>query len=81
VIDLAFNTQTGSLRRDMSYLDGGDRSDDGMNTPALRMVQEHYNQFGTAYAASFLSAVPEPASALLFGGLAALVGMRRCRRT
>ncbi|MBC8106481.1 MAG: hypothetical protein H7Z14_07825 [Anaerolineae bacterium] len=69
VIDMAFNTQTGTLRRAMEYLEGSDRSDKGMNTPSLQLVQRHFDQFGDAYASSFLNAVPEPASC----SLAALV--------
>src|SRR4029079_7317329 len=62
LIDQAFNTQSGTLRRAMSYLDGGDRSDDGMNTPALQFVEPPFARFGNAYAQSFLANVPEPAT-------------------
>jgi hypothetical protein len=78
LIDLAFNTQTGTLRRAMSYLEGGDRSDAGMNEPALRIVMEHFSQFGSSYASSFLNAVPEPTGTLPLG-IGALVAMRRLR--
>jgi hypothetical protein len=76
LIDMSFNTQSGTLRRAMSYLDGGDRSDNAMNTPALRMVQQHFDEFGGAYASSFLSAVPEPHS---LATCCALIGLT-CKR-
>ncbi|MBC8108103.1 MAG: PEP-CTERM sorting domain-containing protein [Anaerolineae bacterium] len=81
LIDQAFNTQSGTLRRAMSYLDGSDRSDNGMNVPALELVQQHFARFGDVYASSFLNSVPEPTSALvLLGGLAASAAGRRRRR-
>lgn len=79
LIDLAFNTQSGTLRRTMTYLDGGDRSDEGMNAPALRLVQEHFAQFGEGFAWSFLNAVPEPTSALILGGIGAAIFRHRRR--
>ncbi|CAN5477091.1 hypothetical protein BH09PLA1_BH09PLA1_11030 [soil metagenome] len=78
LIDLAFNTQSGTLRRAMSYLDGTDRSESGMTSPALKIVQTHFDRFGEAYATSFLNAVPEPTVGI--AGLAALATMRRRRR-
>ncbi len=65
LIDRAFNTQSGTLRRAMAYLDGSDRGDDGMNQPALRLVQQHFARFGDVYATSFLSGVPEPGALTL----------------
>jgi len=79
LIDAAFNTQSGSLHRAMAYLGGDDRSDRGMNSPALRAVMEHFDQFGMPYAQGFLNAVPEPASAILLG-VPALAGMCMRRR-
>jgi hypothetical protein len=79
LIDNAFNTQSGTLRRAITYLDGGDRSDQGMNTPALQLVMDHFAQFGQPYANGFLNAVPEPTSALALSGLAALAAGRRRR--
>ncbi|MBC8105022.1 MAG: PEP-CTERM sorting domain-containing protein [Anaerolineae bacterium] len=66
LIDLNFNNQSGlgALARAMSYLDGSDRSDVGMSDPGLKLVMEHFNQFGAAYAGSFLNAVPEPGTVL-----------------
>src|SRR5204863_5362528 len=58
LIDLAFNTQTGTLRRALSFLDGSDHGSRGMNDPALRMVEQHVQQFGSAYAQRLLAAVP-----------------------
>ncbi|CAN5350666.1 hypothetical protein BH09PLA1_BH09PLA1_16050 [soil metagenome] len=63
LIDAAFNSQGGTILRAMQWLDGEDRSDRGMDTPALRMVEVHFAQFGDAYASSFLNAVPEPGMA------------------
>ncbi len=81
LIDRAFNTQSGTLRRAMSYLDGSDRSSDGMGSPALRMVEQHLAQFGDAYAMSFLNGVPEPASiSILLVGMGALTLSRARRR-
>jgi hypothetical protein len=79
LIDLAFNTQTGTLGRAMSFVDGSDRSGNGMNDAALRQVQQHLNEFGDAYARGFLSAVPEP-TAIALGGLVTSVTMLRRRR-
>jgi hypothetical protein len=79
LIDSAFNTQSGSLSRAMSYLDGDNRSTDGMNTPALQLVVDHFAQFGQSYANGFLNSVPEPTSAMALGGLIALAGRRRRR--
>ncbi|CAN5526907.1 hypothetical protein BH09PLA1_BH09PLA1_12020 [soil metagenome] len=80
LIDNAFNTQSGTLRRAMSYLEGGDRSDRGMDTPALQLVMEHFAQFGQPYATGFLNAVPEPTGALAISGLVALAAGQRRRR-
>ncbi|MBC8109178.1 MAG: PEP-CTERM sorting domain-containing protein [Anaerolineae bacterium] len=83
LIDQAFNTQSGTLRRAMSYLDGSDRSDAGMDAPSLQLVMQHLGQFGERYAAGYFNSVPEPTSALALSGLAALAagGRRRPRRT
>jgi hypothetical protein len=79
LIDLGFNAQSGTLRRAMSYLDGGDRSSRGMDDPSLRFVEQHFARFGATYASSFLRSVPEPASAGAFGAMAlgALTNRRR----
>src|SRR5205823_11034498 len=74
LIDMSFNTQTGTLRRAMTYLEGGDRSDRGMDSPELQIVMNHFQQVGNVYASSFLNAVPEPGVATVltfaFGALA-----------
>lgn len=80
LIDQAFNTQSGTLRRAISYLDGSDRSDKGMDAPSLQLVQQHLQQFGEQYAAGFLNAVPEPTSTLAISGLTALAASGRRRR-
>ena len=79
-IDMAFNTQFRTLRRAMSYLNGEDRSDVGMNLPALRMVQSHFEQFGIGYANSFLNAVPEPTSLAVLALAGSILGSRSRRR-
>jgi beta-glucanase (GH16 family) len=78
LIDLAFNSQSGTLRRALNFLDGSDRSLNGMSDPALRKVEQHFDQFGDAYARHFLAAVPEP-SCIMTGGLAS-AGMLCARK-
>jgi hypothetical protein len=80
LIDMSFNTQGNTVLRAMAYLSGDDRSHDGMNTPALRMVEDHFAQFGVPYAASFLNAVPEPGVAML-SVLATMLALPRRRRS
>lgn len=80
LIDLAFNTQSGSLRTALAYLDGNDRNRERMNTPELRIVMDHFDQFGVGYAQSFLNAVPEPGSMSIFGGAVAIIISRRSGR-
>ncbi|MBC8105871.1 MAG: hypothetical protein H7Z14_04720, partial [Anaerolineae bacterium] len=80
LIDQAFNTQSGTLRRAMSYLDGSDRSDKGMDAPGLQLVRAHLQQFGEQYAAGFLNSVPEPSSMLALTAFA-FIAPRRSRRS
>ncbi|MBC8106393.1 MAG: hypothetical protein H7Z14_07380 [Anaerolineae bacterium] len=80
LVDLAFNTQSGTLRRAMQFLDGGGQNGGDMNGPELRMVVEHFNQFGQPYANAFLAAVPEPTTAVLAVTFGALSLLRRRRR-
>ena len=49
----------------MQFLDGGGHRAGDMNGPELRMVVDHFNQFGQPYANAFLNAVPEPTTAVL----------------
>jgi hypothetical protein len=77
LIDAAFNTQSGTLIRAMRFLDGSDPNRDSMGSPSLRLVLQHFDQFGQPYAQGFLNAVPEPTSAL---ALLLLGGAMRRRR-
>lgn len=77
LIDGAFQVQNGTIGRALTYIDGTDRSDNGMSDPGLRLVQQHFAQFGEAYASAFLNAVPEPSGALVLCGLAAASKRRR----
>jgi hypothetical protein len=77
LIDLAFNTQSGTLGRALSFLDGRNRSSEGMSGAALRRVQQHFAQFGGDYASHFLAAVPEPTAVALAGMAFALLSRRR----
>jgi hypothetical protein len=79
LIDLAFNTQSGTLGRALSFLDGGNRSANGMSDPALHRVEQHFAEFGGDYARSFLAAVPEPGVTAIIGALLPLLGKRRRR--
>jgi hypothetical protein len=81
LIDNAFNTQSGSLLQAIAYIDGSDRDDTKMSTPALKMVVEHFAAFGQPYATGFLNAVPEPAMATVtLGALFALTTIRKRNR-
>jgi hypothetical protein len=79
LIDLAFNTQSGTLGRALSYLDGSDRSTNGMNGAALQRVVRDFAEFGNDYAGHLLAAVPEPTLAGI-AGVATSVAMLRRRR-
>ena len=81
LIDLSFNTHAGALARAMAYLDGSDRSERGMSTPELRLVEQHLAEFGLGYANAFLSAVPEPSSADAPGDSAAATTLAVIRGT
>ena len=48
----------------MRWLSGDDRSGAGMNTEALKLVEQHYAEYGDAYARSFIASVPEPTTAV-----------------
>jgi hypothetical protein len=81
LIDFSFNTQRpgalGSIDRAMDYLSGDDRSLNGMNTPELRNVVKHFNEFGVPYAQLFMSTVPEPGVVTLLIAVAPLLRRRR----
>ena len=74
--DSAFGGDTSVINQ--LTLGGSTNADRGMEDPALRLVQNHFQQFGNAYATSFLQAVPEPAaSSVLMIGAAALLRRRQ----
>ncbi len=79
LIDAAFNSQSGTLGRAMHWLSGDDRSGNGMSSPSLQLVEQHYAEFGDGYARSFIASVPEPASIgmVLLGTAASLLARRR----
>jgi hypothetical protein len=79
LIDLAFNTQSGTLGRALAFLDGSDRSASGMSDPALRRVEQHFAEFGSAHASHLLAAVPEPMAVALASMAIALLPRRRRR--
>jgi hypothetical protein len=80
LIDLAFNTQSGTLGRALSLLDGTDKSGDDMSNPALRRVEQHLAEFGADYASHFLAAVPEPTALTLAFAVLPLARRRRRRK-
>jgi len=80
LIDAAFNSQNGTLGRAMAFLSGGDRSQTGMQSSGLQMVEKHFAEFGDSYARAFLSAVPEPTSLALIGLVSIGCGVRVRRR-
>jgi hypothetical protein len=81
LIDIAFNSQSGTLGRAMAYLDGTDRTPSGREAAGVAEVIEHFEQFGLPYAQHFLAAVPEPGSiASLVTSAATLMSVRRRRR-
>ena len=79
LIDVAFNQQNGTLGRAIDWITGADRSTTGLDSAGLGEVIEHFGQFGNAYGAAFLAAVPEPTSLALLG-VPALAGIVRRRR-
>jgi hypothetical protein len=82
LIDVAFNTQSGTLGRAVRYLSGDDRSNNGLDDPGVQKVIEHFGQFGLPYANAFLAAVPEPTTLASAGvvALATLLSRRNRRR-
>lgn len=78
LIDAAYNSQNNSLPQALRYLGGEARDAAGMDSAALQMVVLHYEQFGEAYAHSFIASVPEPGSIALLAGMA-IVGLWRRR--
>ncbi len=78
LIDFAFNQQGNSVASALAYLEG--RPAD-MSSRELQKVVQHFNQFGEAYANSFiLQAVPEPTTASVALIALARVGSRRRHR-
>ena len=82
LIDVAFNQQNATLGRAVDWISGDDRSAAGLDAPGMSEVFQHLDQFGSAYGAAFLAAVPEPTSLALLGvpALAGIVQRRRRRR-
>jgi hypothetical protein len=66
LIDAAFNLQSGTLRDATDWLAGHDPARDlAGSSPAIGRVQKHFQQFGSSYAQTFLSVIPEPTVAAL----------------
>jgi hypothetical protein len=80
LLDLAFNTQSGTLGRALRLLDGAELGHDHMNDPALRLVRDHFQRFGEAYASSFTAAVPEPGVAVVACSVSACIATASRRR-
>ena len=79
LIDIAFNQQNGTLGRAIDWISGDDRSAAGLSGDAIETMLGHLDQFGSAYGAAFLAAVPEPTSLALLGA-PVIAGMIRRRR-
>ena len=81
LLDTAFNGQSGTLGRAVDWVSGEERSPANLDDPAVRMVVQHLEQFGSAYGAAFLAAVPE-ASSVAVGVMAgaSMIAGRRLRR-
>jgi T5SS/PEP-CTERM-associated repeat protein len=79
LIDNAFNTQAGTILRAVDWLSGDDRSLDGMDTPALQRVRDHFATFGVSYAQQFLASVPEPGMVLALPFACSVLSGRRRR--
>ena len=80
LVDFAFVSQNGTLRRAMQYLEGYDRSQNGMSDESLQQVIKHFGEFGNGYAEGFISHVPEPTSLGVIGLAAGALMNRRRRR-
>ena len=80
LIDIAFNQQSGTLGRAMDWISGDDRSTAGLNGDAIGAMLGHLDQFGSAYGAAFLAAVPEPTTLGVVGIVAAAGLLNRRRR-
>ena len=79
LIDIAFNQQNGTLGRAIGWVSGDDRSESGRTATGVQEVIGHLEQFGGAYGAAFLAAVPEPTTLALLV-VPAVAGMVRRRR-
>lgn len=83
LLDLNFNMQGGggaALLRAQNYITGEDRSERGMNTPGLQLVELHFRQLGNDYASAFVTAVPEPGGLLIPLAVSFWAGRARRRR-
>ena len=89
LIDTAFNAQNGTLGRAINWISGDDRSESGRTdfgelsraAIGVQTVIEHFEQFGAAYGAAFLAAVPEPGSFALASCVVAVLARRKRRTT
>ena len=80
LIDIAFNQQNGTLGRAVNWISGDDRSAAGLDSSGMSEVLAHLDQFGSAYGAAFLAAVPEPSTALCAGVVTLATTFARRRR-
>jgi len=79
LIDANFNSQSGTLPRLLSFMDGTDRNRSTMQGGGLQLALRDFDRFGEGYAAGVLAAVPEPAALACIALLTPLASRRRRR--